>query len=383
MFTVRENVLSPTRIREFIEREGSAEGASQFIVESLEAGGKDDLKPSQFSFRALAEGFLGSEYVHRLQYGGSIRLSEAPEPVAMASMLNTMGGLIRASFREGYNRPGYISDQLLTVVPTTRRTERLALFSESSKPRTNILEGQDIPTLQFGDRWTDTPSTTKQGGAIGITREVIIEDRGGEVLRWARDILARTIRDELEEKRLRVILGVDNNYNDSGTALNTYLTTGAWVNSRTSADLVDYSSVDAAEQLLYAMNEPASGRPIGVMPDTIIVSPARAHAALSATSPAIRRVTSTATIEQEYANPLAGRYAGRVFSSPWVRRITGADNIWFLGEPRRAFAYMENWSVGIRDGGAREDNETLATFYCTERGSCAVVEPRFMVRNAG
>ena len=83
-----------------------------------------------------------------------------------------------------------------------------------------------------------------------------------------------------EKRLLDMVLGVTNNYKWKGTTYNTYLTSGAWVNVKSNNELVDWTDVDAAEQLFADILDPNTSEPVLIRPNTVLVTPAYRHAAI-------------------------------------------------------------------------------------------------------
>jgi hypothetical protein len=92
------------------------------------------------------------------------------------------------------------------------------------------------------------------------------------------------------------------------------------------------------------------------------------------------------------ANPL-GNY--RVVESRLAyRRILAAGyqpeqarRWWFIGDFRRAFAYMENWPITISvsppGSEAEFSQDIVVRFKVSERGAAAVINPRYIVKSTG
>jgi len=92
------------------------------------------------------------------------------------------------------------------------------------------------------------------------------------------------------------------------------------------------------------------------------------------------------------ANPL-GNYKV-VESRLAYRRLLAADydaadarKWWFIGDMRKAFAYMENWPITVTQsppGSEAEFNQDIVVrFKASERGAAAVINPRYVVKSTG
>jgi len=92
------------------------------------------------------------------------------------------------------------------------------------------------------------------------------------------------------------------------------------------------------------------------------------------------------------ANPL-GNY--RVVESRLAyRRIVAsgvaaaeAKKYWFIGDFKKAFAYMENWPITVTQSPANSEadfsQDIVVRFKASERGAAAVINPRYVVKSTG
>ena len=64
-----------------------------------------------------------------------------------------------------------------------------------------------------------------------------------------------------------------------------------------------------------------------------------------------------------------------------------AKKWWFMGDFRKAFAYMENWPITVTqspvNSEAEFNSDIVVRFKASERGAAAVINPRYVVKNAG
>jgi hypothetical protein len=184
----------------------------------------------------------------------------------------------------------------------------------------------------------------------------------------------------------------DHQYKWRGTTYGTYQSSAPWVNVKTGNGLVDWSNVDAAEQVLNQILDPNTGEPVLITADTIFVCPELLHAAqrvIHATE--IMQVDNQAnpsTVRTIAPNPMAGMY--RIMSSRLLRsRLTAASEAtsnWYLGNFRKAFAYMENWPITVtqapQNSEAEFTQDIVIRFKASERGAAATIEPRYVVKNS-
>ena len=64
-----------------------------------------------------------------------------------------------------------------------------------------------------------------------------------------------------------------------------------------------------------------------------------------------------------------------------------AKKWWFIGDFRKAFAYMENWPITVTQSPANSEAEfnqdIVVRFKASERGAAAVINPRYVVKSTG
>jgi hypothetical protein len=90
---------------------------------------------------------------------------------------------------------------------------------------------------------------------------------------------------------------------------------------------------------------------------------------------------ASSTTQTVAANPATGF---SILSSPYVKARTGSASTWFIGDPLRAFRYMENWPITAVEAPANSEveftHDIVQRFKVSERGAAAVIEPRYMVK---
>ena len=136
------------------------------------------------------------------------------------------------------------------------------------------------PSVGLSEDYIETPSTTKHGFIVPVTREAIFFDRTHLILQRAAEV-GEFLGLNKEKRLLDLVLGTMNNYKWKGTAYNTYYgpaDNGPWVNVL-DEELVDWTDVDAAEQLFADILDPYTGEPVLIQPNTVLVMPAYRHAA--------------------------------------------------------------------------------------------------------
>jgi hypothetical protein len=253
-------------------------------------------------------------------------------------------------------------------------------------------------SLGFGEDFIDTPQTTKRGFIVPVTKEAVFFDRTHLVLQRAAEV-GEVLGLNKEKRLLDLVLGVTNNYRWRNTPYDTYYAaddTGPdggpppWVNVLDN-ELVDWTDVDAAEQLFADILDPNTGEPVLVQATTVLVMPAYRHAAHRVFNAAEISYT-TGDLQTTAANPL-GRY--RVVESRLAyRRLmaagtppAAAQRRWLIGDFRKAFAYMQNWPITVAlsppNSEAEFNQDIVVRFKASERGAAAVINPRYVVHSTG
>jgi hypothetical protein len=379
-----------------LKRRYELDGADATISHLSEALREGHLRPEDFSIRDLAEALVpdGHEWVRMMdpRSAGGVSVLEAGDGVDVTAFLNITGQVIYSKIMEAYQQEAFVISKLVDTIPTRLDGEKIPGVSRVSDTISEVGPGMPYPHLGFGEDYIETPSTTKRGFIVPVTKEAIFFDRTHLVLSRAAEV-GEILGLNKEKRLVDLVIGVTNNYKWKGASYNTYQAATPWINSLTSNELVDWTNVDKAEQLFADILDPATGEPVLVRGTTVLVMPAYRHAAHRVFQAAELTFTAagspTATVA---ANPLSGY---RVYDSRLAYRrvivsgVASADakKWWFVGDFRRAFAYMENWPITVTQSplGSEADfnNDIVLRFKASERGAAAVLNPRYVVKNTG
>jgi hypothetical protein len=379
-----------------LRRRYELDGADKTIDHLSEALRERHLRPEDFSVRDLAEALVpeGRDWVRMLdpRASGSVSVLESGDGVDVSAFQNIAGQVVYSKIMESYNQEAFTVSKLVDTIPTRLDGEKIPGISRVSDDVDEVGPGMPYPHLGFGEDYVETPSTTKRGFIVPVTKETIFFDRTHLILSRAAEV-GEVLGLNREKRLIDLVIGATNNYNWKGATYDTYQTSGPWVNELASNELVDWENVDAAEQLFADMVDPNTGEPVLVQGTTVLVAPAYRHAAHRVFNAA--EITFTATSSQTATvatNPLANY---RVHDSRLVyRRVIAsgesaadAKKWWFLGDFRRAFAYMENWPITVTQApiGSEADfnNDIVLRFKASERGAAAVLNPRYVVKCTG
>lgn len=375
-----------------LKRRYELDGPHKTVEHLSEALVTKQLRAEDFSLRDLAESLVpgGGEWVRTLdpRAGGDVHVVEAGEGVDLTAFLNVAGQVVHSRIIESYTQEAFIVSKLVQTIPTRLDGEKIPGATPLTDGAAEIQPGMPYPSLGFGEDYIETPSTTKHGLIVPVTREAIFFDRTNLVLSRAAEV-GEILGLHKEKRLIDVMIGAVNNYKWRGTSYDTYQSAAPWVNVKGDNELIDWQNVDAAEQLFAEMLDPHTGEPVLVSANTVLVMPAYRHAAHRIfNAPEINYVDTNTTTTA--SNPL-GNY--RVYESRLAyRRIvaagTTADNAkkwWFVGDFRKAFAYMENWPITVTQSPPNSEadfnNDIVIRFKASERGAAAVLNPRYVVKN--
>ncbi|MBN1590944.1 MAG: hypothetical protein JW888_15630 [Pirellulales bacterium] len=390
--------MATIRYRE-LRRQYELDGPEKTVAHLSEALAEGDLKPEDFSLRDLAEGLVpdGHEWVRDMdpRAAGGVSLLESGDGVDASAFLNVAGQVIYSKILDAYRNEAFVVSKLVDTIPTRLDGERIPGVGRISDEVTEIHPGMPYPNLGFGEDYIETPATAKHGLIVPITREALFFDRTNLVLSRAAEV-GEILGLNKEKRLVDLVIGQTNNYKHNGTDYDTYYAPAdnqAWVNELADNELTDWTDVDAAEQLFADILDPNTGEPVLVQATTVLVMPAYRHAAHRVFNAAEISYTGTnSATTSTAANPL-GNYTVRESRLAYRRIVASgvaaadAKKWWFIGDLRKAFAYMENWPITVSQSplGSEADfnQDIVVRFKASERGAAAVVNPRFVVKCTG
>ncbi len=385
-------------LKRMYESLGAAQ-AAKHLQTNLREG---NLSPSDFSLEELGKTFLGEDVVRsfspnpRIGGGGPI-LSEAGSAVDSTAFLNITGQVVYTKILEAYMQEAFVCSQLIDTVPTQLSGERIPGIGPIADDAMEVKEGMPYQAVGVSEDYIDTPATIKKGLTVPVTKEAIFFDRTNLVLSRCSQV-GEILGLAKEKEVCDLIIGVTNNHKWKGTDYDTYQATTPWVNVKTSNDLVDWTDVDFAEQLFADILDQTTGEPVVIQPNQVIVTPARAKAARRVFSAKEIRFTDATTGTETLAdNPITDSYSLSISAQLYRRiRYNGGDTAvsaanaakyWFMGDFRKAFAWMENWPITVSQAPPNSESEfrqdIVAEFKATMRGVAVVINPRYVVKSTG
>jgi hypothetical protein len=379
-----------------LKRRFDLDGADATSRHLQEALAEKHLQPEDFSLRDLAEALIpeGRQWVRTLdpRCQDGAHLTESADGVDMTAFLNVTGQIVRTKILEAYQQEAFVASKLVQTVPTRLDGEKIPGATRIADGVDVVGPGMPYPSLGFGEDYVETPSTAKRGFIVPVTKEAIFFDRSHLVLSRAAEV-GELLGLNKEKRILDTVIGVTNTYVHNGGAYSTYNTGSPWKNTIAANALADWTNVDAAEQLFADLLDPATGEPVLISATDVLVMPAYRHAAHRVFNAAeISYAAAGSTTTTTAANPL-GNYRVRESRLAYRRILASgvaaadAKKWWFLGDFRKAFAYMENWPITVTQAPLGSDadfnNDVVLRFKASERGAAAVINPLYVVKCTG
>jgi hypothetical protein len=382
-------------LRRLYEAAGRDRNQRRFFSDLREGFESKAIKPSDFSIRKLFESFVedGREIVDSWnpQQGGGVQLLEAGEAVDTSAFSNITGQIVYSEIMEKYQAEEMVFTNIIPVTPTSFNGEKIAGIGQLGDKAEIVNESEDYPTVGVSEDWIETPQTTKRGLIVPVTKEAIFFDRTGVLLERCGDV-GTSMAVNREKRAIDCVIDENttvHRYNWRGTTYATYQSSTPWINIEASNSLVDWTDIDAVENLMDGLIDPHTGEPIVIEPTHIITTRdlrATVNYILNATE-LDRRVGGYATSGnlsgERLANPYRGKY--QHLTSRLLASRLATDTSWFLGNPAKAFRYMENWPMTVVQAPSNSEAEfqrdIVQRFKASERGVFSVRDPRLMAKS--
>jgi hypothetical protein len=366
------------------------------LFESAVQSGK--LKLSDFSVQDLARSFMGEQWSKPFQQMSlleQLELREAGTPVTSTVFPQITSQLIFSEIRSQFMLEANVFTPLVPVKQSRIKGSEVVPSVTNLDPSDvqTVIEGQEYPSVGVTEEYFTLPAKDKKGLKIALTREAITFDRTGMLVEQARAI-GKTLGMARENETIDALIGQTNNYSRNGTASNTYLTTGAYINKQTGTPLNDWTDIDNARQLFVDILDPNTSEPITHSLRHLVVMPFKEFVAKRILNATEVREIADAGVRQEQtiaANPVAGmglqlltseRLYRRVLAGPEATAAIARDG-WFLGDISQLLTFYEVWPLEVvqrTDSQASFDSDIEMQFKASYYGVTAVREPRYMLR---
>jgi hypothetical protein len=121
---------------------------------------------------------------------------------------------------EAYNQEAFVISNLVETIPTRLDGEKIPGVGGLAAQDAVVHPGMPYPSLGFGEDYIETPSTTKRGYIVPVTKEAIFFDRTHLVLSRAAEV-GELLGLNKEKRLLDLVIGATNNYKWLGTPYKT------------------------------------------------------------------------------------------------------------------------------------------------------------------
>jgi hypothetical protein len=360
---------------------------------TLPNGRKERTRPEDFSLRSLWEGLVGpveSTLGFAADQMGYVQMP-IREAVTTSAFPSAVGQLISAKVIDGYDMPAAIGDELVTVVPSKLRGERMVGFTSLQGPKI-VEEGEPYQDSTFREKYVTT-TETKRGRLLSITEEAVFFDQTGQMLLRAAS-LGGQLRANREKRIIRAVADVASTeriYRPQGVATQLY---SAGNNSllSTATPLVDWTDIQEA-LAFYALNQRDDREPDDSgSADPIIWMPSFILTAQELAGNAARIVNNVLDRQNNIDSPTMAKMLVpglRAVASPFLDAAQGADqwddaSDWLIGDFKRQFIYKEIWPLQTFRAPAQNDEDferdIVARYKVREYGDVQATDHRLVLK---
>lgn len=380
--------------------------ARLFLRESLSAR---DLHAKDFDFGRLFEACFGWEEFRACRQDQERLVTgpvfEAAGAVSTSAFKDISGQIIYALTMDGYQDEEFKISKLIPERQSPYSFEKVAGITEigpGNDAEWVVEEGEEYQTVGVGQDWINLPETKKRGKIVPLTREAIFFDRTGQIqercgkvgywLGYNDEIRAiDCVIDENGGAVSAAIGGHRYHWRDTSYATygDTVAATHPWDNLAASNALVDWTDLDAADQLLNEMTDPNTGAPFLVEADTLICTKQ-----LEKTAMRIKDATKLSVATPGYAvsgnptltevgNPYSGKF--EIISSRLLAQRMATDTTWYYGAVKKAFVKIVNFPFATRQAPPNSEAEfkrdIVMQWRADVRNAYGTLQPRLVVKN--
>lgn len=369
-----------------------AHGHDRFGTELLEAVEKKQLKVEDVSIRDIFEAYCGRDALDAIdprRKSGNRQLLESADAVSSAAFTNITGQLFITKVKDEYATQTRVTSELFQEYPTTiMQGEKIPGIGGLGDVAEIVPEGKQFPTVGVNEEYVLAPAFGKRGFEVHVTREAVVQDRTGVLLARCGNG-SKYLGITNEKRALDVVTGIVNNYSRNGTATNTYLTSGAYINQQANplSTNPNYSAIQNIETLVANITDPNTSEPLAfdASPMTLVIPIAlRKSAEILVGTSQIRFNDGAGNTIASYApNPVGGQ-SFKVVCNAYVGSRSGSNTTWFAGQPKNAFMRSVAWDIESQDitaSGGFQSRMIVAAYQVSVADAYWVYEPRYMTKN--
>lgn len=380
-------------------RRDGAHRENALVAQMREAIDAGHLRPGEFDFGKLFIGCFGYHDFLACKEGKTSaqevmqRVAESDAGVTTAAFQNISGQIIYSAMTQEYNSEEFVFAKL---IPEDKALildgEKMAGITEMGDISAVRKEGDPYEEAGVGEDWIFTPPVLDYGRIVSVTWEAVFNDRTGRVMDKAGNV-GYWIGYGEEVKAIDAVVDENTtahryNWRTFGqiATYNDNTGTHTWDNKTASNGLVDWTSLNAAEQTMNGIVNPYTGTPILVEPSDLIVTKQNEQTATRIISASEIRVatpgfaTSGNPTQTTQKNPYLNKYTVRTSRLLAQRMATKTD--WFIGSIADALLrkVAEPLNAVREPSNSKDDFErrVVARFRANKRYAHVVREPRLL-----
>lgn len=325
------------------------------------------------------------------------RFAEADGGVTTAAFQNISGQIVYGSLLEAYQSPDFV---FAAMIPEEKAIildgEKIAGITEIGNKSTLRKEGDPYAEMGVGEDWIQTPPVPDRGGIVSVTWEAVFNDRTGQLLDRCKEVGYWGIGYPEEVAAIDCLIDENvttHRYNWRGTVIASYddnTGTHTWDNKAASNGLVDWTSLNTAEQVFNGLTNPYTGTPIMIQPKHLVVYKGLEQTARRIVSATEIRVTTPGyattgnPTQTNQTNPYNNKYT--VVTSQLLAPQLATDTDWFLGDitkyALRKVAEPLNVVQAPTNNKDEFERRVVARFRANKRFAHVVRQPRAMVKSS-
>src|SRR5579871_6379331 len=204
------------------------------------------------------------------------KVMETAGAVSSDAFLNITQQFAYTTILQAYDIPDRPFSRLIPSRPSKFKWERIPGVAHVGDDALVVDEGKEFPVSGTTEDWVDTPETRKRGTRIPVTKEAVFFDQTGLVLERCRQV-GDWLGVNKEKRAITCVVDAGETdqlqyrYKWRNTSYATYQATTPWVNVKTTNALSDYTTIEAAWQVLVQILDPYTGEPQNVTIRHIVV----------------------------------------------------------------------------------------------------------------
>jgi hypothetical protein len=278
-----------------------------------------------------------------------LRVKDMYEALQSTVFPKAIGAMIHKYVIDAYDATPTIGDQLVTTVPSNKKTETIVGFSAAETPEL-VPEGTPYQDSSIGEKFV-TIDNNKYGRLISITEETVMFDQTGQIINRCQDIGEKAALYR-EKQIVEAVANIDSpsKYRPAGVATDFYSSTLGNTVSVTTA--LSDSSFASVKDLMDNMQD-SEGDPILInRAGLILLVPAELEIY------AWKQMNSTQITGSSNNDPNYWKGTYKILSSPFLTTATTAyigdfkrDWWWTQVYPLQTMKHVEpseaNWSRDV------------------------------------